>query len=104
MPPSSDFSVAPDIEDFCPDFAVPAYSNLYLNQTTRFLLYQTFDETLPSRQSPQPSPALGRRQPHHGSNADDGRQRTMGQLRRPLAARGICFQQFRQRSLWVGPE
>ena len=32
----------------------------HLNPTTIFLLHQTFDDILPSRQSPQSSPALGR--------------------------------------------
>ena len=68
MPLSIDFSVAPHNEDFPPDFAAFAYSNLSFEPDYDLLLHQTFEETSPSRQNPcrpqrlfwRPSPALVR--------------------------------------------
>ena len=60
MPPSRDFSVAPDSEDFGPNFAAPAYSFCFPEPDYDIFVASNFAGTLPSRQNPQPSPTLGR--------------------------------------------
>ena len=59
-PISSYFLLRLTAKIFSKIFAVPAYSRFLPEPDYDILLHQTFDETLPSRQSPQLSPTLNR--------------------------------------------